>query len=85
MPSEPMDEQDSYEGADLGDNDDLSEDERLRREADLDAVEARRERLLGRITVARSKLYEAEDAGDTARVAELEHTLALLSRERDGG
>jgi hypothetical protein len=85
MPSEPMDEQDRYEGAELGDNDDLSEDERLQREADLDAVEARRDHLLGQITVGRSKLYEAEDAGDTARVAELEQTLAVLSRERDGG
>ena len=84
MPIEPQDDDDNYEPADLGDSDDLDEDERLRMIAEGEAQETRREILLGQIAVARSKLYEAEEAGDTAAVARLEQTIAKLTREREG-
>ena len=55
----------------------------MQRISEAEDVEARRELLLGQITVARSKFYAAMEAGDAELAAELKATIARLSSERD--
>lgn len=88
MPSdqkgEPQDENDHYEPAALAEPSDLDEDARLKRIEEAEDRESRREILLGQIAMARSALYEAQEAGDAAKAATLEQRIADLTRERNG-
>jgi hypothetical protein len=84
MQNPPQDPDDDYEPAELGDTADLDEDARLKIAEDVERRETRREILLGQIAVARSDLYDAQAAGDAAKVAALEQKLAKLTAERDG-
>jgi len=82
MPTNPLEEDDLYEPADLGEPPPVDETERRRLREEAEARETRREILLGKIAKARSLLYAAEEQGETAQVAALQQTLAALTRER---
>lgn len=81
MPDEP---EDQYEPAPIAEPEDVDEAAHLRRIAAAEDIESRREILLGRIAVARGKMYEAMEAGDEALAAALREKVAALTSERNG-
>lgn len=82
MPNEPP--EDHYEPAPIAEPEEVDEATRLQRINEAEDIESRREILLGQITVARGKLYEARAAGDEALAASLKQTIDRLTTERDG-
>jgi len=79
----PEPEEDAYEPAPLAEPKYADEAARLQAISAAEDIESQREILLGRIAVARSKLYAAQAAGDAAQVAALRERIANLTRERD--
>lgn len=83
MSDEPNPEEDTYEPAPLDEPKYADEAARLQAISAAEDIESQREILLGRIAVARSKLYAAQVAGDAAQVAALRERIAKLTRERN--
>jgi len=80
----PDQDDEKYEAAPIAEPEDVDEAARLRRIDALENIEARREILLGQITVARGQMYEARDAGDEALAASLKAKVDQLNAERSG-
>lgn len=83
MSDESNPEDNAYEPAPIAEPEDADEAARLQRIGAAEETESRREILLGQIAVARSKLYEAQAAGDAALVSALRDRIAKLTSERD--
>lgn len=81
---EMQNEEDHYEAAEIAEPADEDEDALLNRIEEAENNKSKREILLGKIAVARSKLAEAQEARDTAKVAELKQKIAGLVEERKG-
>jgi len=84
MSDEPETYEDQYEQAEVVEPQYADEAARLKSISEAEDVEYRREALLDRIAIARSRLYEAEAAGDAASAASIRETIKNLTAERNG-